>query len=112
MIDPGQRLTEEQDYVQAYENVREKYKGKHTPLLFFSDVDSMFEWEVWMSECCINWFHIDLHRCILVQESSLTVGFTNRKYNIPRNYIEMWSDTFAQSCWRDIMRFSSKSLLL
>ncbi|TNN57450.1 hypothetical protein EYF80_032274 [Liparis tanakae] len=25
--DPGQRLSEEQDYVQAYENVREKYKA-------------------------------------------------------------------------------------
>lgn len=29
--EPGQRLLEEQDYVQAYENVREKYKGKNTP---------------------------------------------------------------------------------
>lgn len=27
MCDPAQRLSEEQDYVQAYENVREKYKG-------------------------------------------------------------------------------------
>lgn len=31
MCEPGQRLTEEQDYVQAYENVREKYKGNDTP---------------------------------------------------------------------------------
>lgn len=30
MCDPGQRLSEEQDYVQAYENVREKYKGNNT----------------------------------------------------------------------------------
>lgn len=30
MFDPGQRLAEEQDYVQAYENVREKYKGKNS----------------------------------------------------------------------------------
>lgn len=29
--EPGQRLLDEQDYVQAYENVREKYKGKNTP---------------------------------------------------------------------------------
>lgn len=28
----GQRLAEEQDYVQAYENVREKYKGKERDL--------------------------------------------------------------------------------
>ncbi|XP_067468417.1 plectin a isoform X13 [Thunnus thynnus] len=28
MFDPGQRLPEEQDYVQAYENVREKYKDE------------------------------------------------------------------------------------
>ncbi|TMS17935.1 Dystonin, partial [Larimichthys crocea] len=28
MPDPGQRLSEEQDYVQAYENVREKYKDE------------------------------------------------------------------------------------
>lgn len=27
-FEAGQRLAEEQDYVQAYENVREKYKGK------------------------------------------------------------------------------------
>lgn len=27
MIDPGQRLPEEQEYVLAYENVREKCKG-------------------------------------------------------------------------------------
>lgn len=26
--EPGQRLLDEQDYLQAYENVREKYKGK------------------------------------------------------------------------------------
>ncbi len=32
MFDPGQRLSEEQDYVQAYENVREKYKGNNTHL--------------------------------------------------------------------------------
>ncbi|KAG8004858.1 hypothetical protein GBF38_010670 [Nibea albiflora] len=31
MLDPGQRLSEEQDYVQAYENVREKYKGNDAP---------------------------------------------------------------------------------
>lgn len=38
MLDPGQRLSEEQDYVQAYENVREKYKGNNTPdFLFFSE---------------------------------------------------------------------------
>ena len=30
MSDPGQRMPEEQDYVQAYENVREKYKGNNT----------------------------------------------------------------------------------
>ena len=28
MLAQGQRLQEEQDYVQAYENVREKYKGE------------------------------------------------------------------------------------
>lgn len=33
MCDPGQRLSEEQDYVQAYENVREKYKGNTEPCL-------------------------------------------------------------------------------
>lgn len=27
VLTPGQRLPEEQDYMQAYENVREKYKG-------------------------------------------------------------------------------------
>ena len=32
MLAPGQRLPEEQDYVQAYENVREKYKGKEAIL--------------------------------------------------------------------------------
>lgn len=32
-FEAGQRLAEEQDYVQAYENVREKYKGKATDLL-------------------------------------------------------------------------------
>lgn len=32
--EPGQRLLDEQDYVQAYENVREKYKGKNTPANF------------------------------------------------------------------------------
>lgn len=56
MFDPGQRLSEEQDYVQAYENVREKYKGNNTPLFSSlmaftvhksNDVDSMYEWEVW-----------------------------------------------------------------
>lgn len=31
--EPGQRLLDEQDYVQAYENVREKYKGKDAPAL-------------------------------------------------------------------------------
>lgn len=31
MCEPGQRLLDEQDYVQAYENVREKYKGKNAP---------------------------------------------------------------------------------
>lgn len=31
MCNPGQRLSEEQDYVRAYENVREKYKGNDTP---------------------------------------------------------------------------------
>lgn len=36
MFDSGQRLSEEQDYVQAYENVREKYKGNNIPL--FSSV--------------------------------------------------------------------------
>lgn len=29
VVDPGLRLPEEQDYVQAYENVREKYKGNN-----------------------------------------------------------------------------------
>lgn len=57
MFDPGQRLPEEQDYVQAYENVREKYKGNNTAaLLVFSGFycayssdnhgEGMFEWEV------------------------------------------------------------------
>ncbi|KAM3858594.1 LOW QUALITY PROTEIN: eukaryotic translation initiation factor 3 subunit E-B [Diretmus argenteus] len=32
----GQRLPEEQDYVQAYENVREKYKGNNDPSCFHS----------------------------------------------------------------------------
>ena len=32
MLAQGQRLQEEQDYVQAYENVREKYKGKEAIL--------------------------------------------------------------------------------
>lgn len=31
--EPGQRLLDEQDYVQAYENVREKYKGNSSSLL-------------------------------------------------------------------------------
>lgn len=31
--EPGQRLLDEQDYVQAYENVREKYKGNNPLLL-------------------------------------------------------------------------------
>lgn len=63
MFDPGQRLPEEQDYVQAYENVREKYKGNTPALLFFcgfyctcSDDNhekSVLEWEVgvWLSAC-------------------------------------------------------------
>lgn len=57
MFDPGQRLSEEQDYVQAYENVREKYKGNNTHLFSSlvaftvnitndNHVESMFEWEV------------------------------------------------------------------
>lgn len=36
--EPGQRLLEEQDYVQAYENVREKYKGKSSPAPHFLTV--------------------------------------------------------------------------
>lgn len=61
MFDPGQRLAEEQDYVQAYENVREKYKGNNAPhfFLFFSGfhsadddhAESMFEWGV-QCACC------------------------------------------------------------
>lgn len=35
MFDPGQRLPEEQEYVQAYESVREKYKGNNS-ILFSS----------------------------------------------------------------------------
>lgn len=37
MFDPGQRLSEEQDYVQAYENVREKCKG-NSPLPLVSSL--------------------------------------------------------------------------
>lgn len=33
VLDPGQRLPEEQDYVQAYENVRERYKGRKSLVL-------------------------------------------------------------------------------
>lgn len=80
MCDPGQRLTEEQDYVQAYENVREKYKGNDTPcfslvaLTVHTWMIAMFEWEVFgVSECMFQWevylhwltrincFHTDLH---------------------------------------------------
>lgn len=70
MFYPGQRLPEEQDYVQAYENVREKYKGNNTPAPHFfigfycacsddNHGESVFEWEVgvwvtaWLSECGI-----------------------------------------------------------
>lgn len=43
----------------------------------------------------------------------LCVGW-NRKYNISfvENDIDMWSDTFAQSCWRNVIKFIVKSLLL
>lgn len=30
VFEAGQQLAEEQDYVQAYENIREKYKGNGT----------------------------------------------------------------------------------
>lgn len=85
MFDPGQRLAEEQDYVQAYENVREKYKGNNAPRFFSSSVvftlqmmttlraclNGVFGVRAAVSVCLLtggNWFCIDLTRCTLFQE--------------------------------------------
>ncbi|KAJ3608933.1 hypothetical protein NHX12_023461 [Muraenolepis orangiensis] len=51
----GQRLPEEQDYVQAYENVREKYKGKASRL----GVSPVWAGPVFvgahLDTCLVNW---------------------------------------------------------
>lgn len=44
--EPGQRLLDEQDYVQAFESVREKYKGKIPALTRTCAEPSLFQGRV------------------------------------------------------------------
>lgn len=63
MSDPGQRMPEEQDYVQAYENVREKYKGNNTTV--FSSLYCTI-WELRLGACLngrwvCEWVHAEVN---------------------------------------------------